>query len=59
MQHYSEETVWARSAAVTSGSFPLVSSPLESGGKKESVSRHLTRLGKICNVTKFIGFILQ
>lgn len=58
MQQYSEEMLWARFAAVTSGSFPFVSTPLESGGRK-SLSRHLTRLSKICHDTKFIGFILQ
>jgi len=59
MQGSSQETVWDRFAAVTSGSFPLVSAPIESGGKKESVSRHFTRLGKICHDTRFIDFIVQ
>lgn len=58
MQGSSQETPWARFAAVTSGSFPLVSAPLESGEKKESVSRHFTRLGKICQDTRFVDFIV-
>lgn len=44
MQHYSEEALWARFAAVTSGSFPLVSSPLESGGKKRVCFKTLDKI---------------
>lgn len=58
MQGSSQEILYARFAAVTSGSFPLVSAPIESVGGVKSVSRHFTRLGKICHDTRFIDFIV-